>query len=66
MKKEKRFEIVYKEGLSLTFETYILVDKATGVQYLCTHNGYSGGVTPLLGPDGQPLLWKSAIKEGWE
>ncbi len=34
----------------------ILVDRQTCVQYLC----YKGcALTPLIGPDGKPLLWEN-------
>ena len=53
-KKEKRFAEVYSEG-SLTV-TKILVDKQTGINYLFQVNGYAGGLTPLLKPDGTPVV----------
>ena len=34
----------------------IWVDTKTGVNYLCTQNGYSGGMTPLLNRDGTPVV----------
>ena len=34
----------------------IWVDRKTGVNYLCTTSGYSGGMTPLLNPDGKPVI----------
>ena len=33
-----------------------LADKATGVNYICTQSGYAGGMTPLLKPDGTPVV----------
>lgn len=52
--KEKRFEIVYKQGL--TDIVRIIVDTETGVQYLAMTNGYAGGMTVLLDRNGKPLL----------
>ncbi len=52
-KKEKRFEVVYSQGLG-TFE--ILVDKETGVNYLFRSSGYGGGLTPLLDRNGNPIV----------
>ena len=34
----------------------ILVDKKTGVNYLFVQSGYAGGLTPLLNPDGTPVV----------
>lgn len=49
--KEKRFEVIYSQG---TIEALkIIVDTKTGVQYLSV---YAGGLTPLLGRDGKPIL----------
>lgn len=38
--------------------TRILVDLATGVNYLFHSNsdGHSGGLTPLLDPEGKPVI----------
>jgi hypothetical protein len=55
--KEKRFEVVYSEGQLNGIR--ILLDKETGVEYLETYNGYSGGLTVLLGRDGKPLLGRT-------
>ena len=52
--KEKRFEIVYKQGMACTMK--IVVDTETGVQYLAMTEGYAGGMTVLLDRDGKPLL----------
>lgn len=52
--KNERFENVYsQDGLS-TME--IWVDKETGVNYLFHTSGYAGGMTPLLGRDGKPII----------
>lgn len=54
MAKEQRFEKVYSQGTMITTE--IWVDKETGVNYLYHASGYSGGMTPLLGRDGKPVI----------
>ena len=58
MSKLERFEVVLKEGNSLTEagQVMILRDKETGVQYLWVKSGYAGGLTPLLDSDGKPLI----------
>lgn len=55
VKKNERFEIIYKQD-SFTKSTQVLVDKATGVNYVFHSNGYAGGLTPLLGRDGKPVI----------
>lgn len=52
-KKEERFIKVYSENLGTEM---ILVDKQTGVNYLFVSSGYAGGLTPLLKPDGTPVV----------
>ena len=49
-KKEERFEVIFRDGSQLKDEgvRQILVDKETGVNYLCWKSGYGAGVTPLL------------------
>ena len=53
MAKEKRFEKIYSQDMGSTF---ILVDKVTGVNYLCSSSGYAGGLTVLLNRDGTPVI----------
>jgi len=54
MAKNDIFENVYSQGtLSIT---EIWVDKETGVNYLFHTSGYAGGMTPLLGRDGKPII----------
>lgn len=53
MAKNNRFEKVYSQGLG---STEIWVDKETGVNYLFHASGYAGGLTPLLGKDGKPVI----------
>ncbi len=59
-KKDKRFEVVYTQGLG-TFE--ILVDRETGVNYLFHASGYAGGMTPLLDREGKPVVTPIEHKE---
>lgn len=54
MAKENRFQKIYGEGLIEGGE--ILLDTETGVQYLFYKSGYAGGLTPLLGTDGKPII----------
>lgn len=53
-KDKDRFEVVYREGGMSGFK--IIVDKETGVNYLCSWDGYSGGITPLLNSDGSVVI----------
>ena len=54
-KKDKRFEIAYKQGAMMDI-IEILVDRETGVNYLFRTNGYAGGMTPLLDREGKPVV----------
>ena len=54
MAKEERFVRVYSDGVFGSNE--IWVDKQTGVNYLFHASGYAGGLTPLLKPDGTPVV----------
>lgn len=51
---DERFEKVYSQGIANVSE--IWVDKETGVNYLFHASGYAGGLTPLLNPDGTPVV----------
>lgn len=54
---KNRFEVVYKGGNAMTKGVQmVLVDKETGVNYLFVHVGYAGGLTPLLDPEGKPVV----------
>lgn len=59
-KNDDRFEVVFKEGNNLGFHNagfrQILVDKVTGVHYLCWTSGYGAGITPLLDADGKAVI----------
>ena len=54
--KEKRFELLEREGLGAAREVNIIRDKQTGVQYLYYQSGYAGGLTPLLDKDGNTII----------
>lgn len=51
---DNRFVTVHKEGISEGCK--IIVDKETGVHYLYSFSGYSGGITPLLDKDGKVII----------
>ncbi|MBP3330529.1 MAG: xylan 1,4-beta-xylosidase [Clostridia bacterium] len=53
-KRENRFEKIYSQGAIEAIE--IWVDKETGVNYIFRQSGYAGGMTPLLGKDGKPVI----------
>ncbi len=54
---EKRFEVVHSEGSSLgNGNRKVIVDKETGVNYIFWQTGNAGGLTPLLGADGKPVV----------
>ena len=58
-KKEERFETIFRDGSSLKDEGgQILVDKETGVNYLCWKSGYGAGITPLLDSEGKVIVTK--------
>ena len=58
MAKNDRFQVILTEGNGLTSsQRMVLLDTATGVQYLYVQAGYSGGLSPLLDRDGKPLAW---------
>ena len=53
---EDRFIKTYSQGGFVNNTVQIWVDKQTGVNYLFTQSGYAGGLTPLLKPDGTPVV----------
>lgn len=58
MAKNDRFEVIHKEGNGLTGpQIEVLMDTATGVQYLFVKDGYGGGLCPLVNREGGPLTW---------
>nr|WP_239534225.1 DUF6440 family protein [Thalassobacillus pellis] len=52
----KRFEVIHKEKIGALSGCKVLVDKETGVQYLYSWYGESGGITPLLDKEGKPIV----------
>ena len=54
MAKDERFERIYTQGKLNVTE--IWVDKETGVNYVFHASGYAGGMSPLLGRDGKPVI----------
>ena len=58
VKKENRFEVVYKDGAQLKDDgvRQIIVDTETGVNYLVWKAGYAGGITPLLDSEGKVIV----------
>ena len=60
---KKRFYEKYKQR-GLLFNKQILVDKETGVNYLCLNMGAYGGlgVTPLLDRQGKPIITNEDIE----
>ena len=54
--KEKRFISAARQGNGFTDYYAEVIDTRTGVHYLCWRNGNAGGVTPLLGADGKPVI----------
>ena len=51
---DKRFEKLYTQGVVEVIE--IWVDQYTGANYLWHSSGNAGGLTPLLGRDGKPVV----------
>ncbi|MCI8842205.1 MAG: xylan 1,4-beta-xylosidase [Oscillibacter sp.] len=49
-----RFQKVYTQGTIDVME--IWADTETGVHYVFHRNGSAAGFTPLLGPDGKPVI----------
>ena len=55
MADDKRFVKTYSQGFwGRTMEVW--VDKKTGVNYLVTQGGYSGGMTVLVDAQGKPIV----------
>jgi len=55
MADDKRFVKTYKQGF-WSREMEVWVDKKTGVNYLVTQSGYSGGMTVLVDAQGKPIV----------
>lgn len=59
MAKSERFQIIHQEGNGLSKpQCMVLMDSATGVQYLFVQSGYAGGMCPLVDREGGPLKWE--------
>ncbi|MCQ2433635.1 MAG: DUF6440 family protein [Oscillospiraceae bacterium] len=60
MSKHKRFQVILDESTGLMGnETEIIVDKATGVNYLFVKNGYGAGLTVLVDAEGKPVITRT-------
>lgn len=55
-KSRNRFICVYSESSFTRGTLRVLVDRETRVNYLWCKDGYGGGLTPLLGSDGKPVI----------
>ena len=57
---KERFEVIFRDGGGLKDEgvRQILVDKETGVSYLCWKSGYGVSITPLLDSEGKVIVTK--------
>lgn len=53
---KKRFVVIENEGSGFSNALQEIVDTQTGVHYLTWQSGYAGGITPLLGADGKPVI----------
>lgn len=53
---KKRFVVIENEGSGFSNALQEIVDTQTGVHYLTWQSGYAGGITPLLGSDGKPVI----------
>ena len=57
---KERFEVLFRDGGGLKDEgvRQILVDKETGVNYLCWKSGYGVSITPLLDSEVKVIVTK--------
>ena len=60
---EKRFVKIYSQGGIVNSIMEIWIDRKTGVNYLFTQSGYAGGLTPLLGADGKPVISRLPVSD---
>lgn len=60
MAEKERFVKTYSQGMVNLTE--IWVDTETGVNYMFRHDGYAGGLTPLLDKDGKPVVTLNEVK----
>lgn len=58
LKNENRFKTILKEGSQIKDDgvRQIIVDTATGVNYIIWKSGYAGGITPLLDAEGKVIV----------
>lgn len=56
MADEKRFVKIYTQSGFVDNLMQIWVDRQTGVNYLYSASGHSGGLTVLLNSDGTPVV----------
>ena len=56
MAQDKRFVKVYSQSGFTDNLMQIWVDRETGVNYLYSASGYSGGLTVLLDKNGKPVI----------
>ena len=52
----KRFEVIVNERSSMNGHTRTVKDKQTGALYIYHGSSNGGGLTPLLGSDGKPMI----------
>ena len=55
---KERFVEVYNQGIVNVVK--IMVDTETGVHYVFHRNGNAAGFTPLLDPEGKPVVTRQA------
>mgnify|MGYP000638701527 CR=1 FL=1 len=58
-----RFVRILTEGNAFGASREVWVDKQNGVNYLWIASGNAGGLTPLLGADGKPLVTRIPTEE---
>ena len=58
-----RFVRILTEGNAFGASREVWVDKQTGVNYLWIASGYAGGLTPLLDPNGHPVVTRIPVEE---
>lgn len=66
MKPIKSNRFVCTEISGRTFDNIqcrVLVDRKTGVNYLWTASGYSGGLTVLLDAEGKPVITPVPVED---
>lgn len=54
MTKKERFKMVYSQGTVDVVQVFL--DTETGVNYVFRKVANAGGMTPLLGKDGKPVI----------